>query len=280
MSAKQLGYYTPQQRQRWEICAALPDIEVTELREQIRDSAEGIQTLSSLLAAAKQYLRERQADEHQGLEDGCTVAELQTLIDAGKKFGVIYADPPWVFKVYSGKGKTRSADRHYKPDEETGERTLSIDDLKKLPIEQLAADDCALFLWTVMPELPGALEVMKAWGFTYKTAAFVWVKQNESSPGLHWGMGYWTRANAELCLLGTRGSPHRIAKDVHQIIMSPVGEHSRKPEETNARIERLLGGPYLELFARRPMAGWTVWGNDITRGLFHQAIPHIGIGDR
>jgi N6-adenosine-specific RNA methylase IME4 len=126
-----------------------------------------------------------------------------------------------------------------------------------------------------MPELPGAIEVMKAWGFQYKTAGFCWVKENRSGDGLFWGMGYWTRANAELCLLGTKGAPKRHARDVHQVIMSPVGEHSRKPEETHVRIERLVTGPYLELYARRPMAGWTVWGNDITRGLFHQSIPEF-----
>jgi N6-adenosine-specific RNA methylase IME4 len=88
-------------------------------------------------------------------------------------------------------------------------------------------------------------------------------------------MGYWTRANTEPCLLATRGSPKRQAKDVHQVIMSPVGPHSRKPEEAQARIERLLTGPYLELFGRRPMKGWTVWGNQISRGLFHGDIPEF-----
>jgi N6-adenosine-specific RNA methylase IME4 len=219
----------------------------------------------------------RQAAIDNNIEDGCTVADLNALIRAGKKFRTIYADPPWVFKVYSGLGKSRSAERHYQVDETTGESTLSLDDLKELPVEQLAADDCALFLWAVMPELPGAIEVLRAWGFNYKTVAFTWVKQTGNGNGLHWGMGYWTRANAELCLLGTRGAPQRIAKDVHQIIMSPVGEHSRKPEETNARIERLLSGPYLELFARRPMIGWTVWGNQITRNLFHQSIPEFSL---
>jgi N6-adenosine-specific RNA methylase IME4 len=200
-------------------------------------------------------------------EDGCTVEDLNELITAGKKFKVIYADPPWEFKVYSGKGKQRSADRHY--------NTQSLDDIKALPIANLAADDCALFLWCVWPELPGALEVIKAWGFEYKTLGFNWVKQTKNSDSLHWGMGYWTRANTEGCLLATRGAPKRQAMDVHQVIMSPVGEHSRKPEGTSARIERLLPGPYLELFARRPMAGWTVWGNEITRGLFHQSIPEF-----
>jgi site-specific DNA-methyltransferase (adenine-specific) len=152
---------------------------------------------------------------------------------------------------------------------------MTIEQLKALPIDKLAADDCALFLWSVWPELPGALELIKAWGFTYKTCGLLWVKNNESGQGLHWGMGYWTRANSEPCLFATRGSPKRIAKDVHQVIQSPVGEHSRKPEEASARIERLVAGPYLEMFARRPMAGWTVWGNQITRGLFHQTIKEF-----
>jgi N6-adenosine-specific RNA methylase IME4 len=152
---------------------------------------------------------------------------------------------------------------------------MSLDDIKALPVSDLAADDCALLLWSVWPELRGALDVIKAWGFTYKTAGFVWVKQNNASPGLHWGMGYWTRANTESCLLATKGSPSRQAKDVHQVIMSAVGEHSRKPEETHARIERLLPGPYLEMFGRRPMPGWTVWGNQITRGLFHGNIKEF-----
>jgi N6-adenosine-specific RNA methylase IME4 len=208
-----------------------------------------------------------QAGYVEEVQDGCTVDDLNALIDAGRKFGVIYADPPWSFEVYSGKGKQRSADRHYE--------TKSLDDIKTLPVEKLAADDCALLLWAVMPELPGALEVIKAWGFTYKTVGFNWVKQNRSGDGLFWGMGYHTRANSELCLLATRGSPKRQAKDVHQVIMSPVGEHSRKPDEAQVRIERLYPGPYLELYGRRPAPNWTVWGNQISRNLFQQDIPEF-----
>lgn len=201
-------------------------------------------------------------------EGGCIIQDLEVAFSSGKRYGVIYADPPWEFKVYSGRGKDRSADSHYV--------TRDLEWIKGLPVQQLAADDCALFLWAVMPELPGALEVIKAWGFEYKTVGFTWVKQNSvDNPSLFWGMGYWTRANAELCLLATRGSPKRQARDVHQIVMSPVGEHSRKPEEVSARIERLVPGPYLELFARRPMKGWDVCGDQITRGLFHQEIPEV-----
>jgi N6-adenosine-specific RNA methylase IME4 len=183
-------------------------------------------------------------------EQGGAVEDLAALAAAGKRFGVIYADPPWSFEVYSGKGKQRSADRHYD--------TASLDDI--------AADDCALFLWAVMPELPGALHIIRQWGFEFKTVAFNWIKQNRSGEGLFWGMGYWTRANAEVCLLATRGAPQRLAMDVHQVIMCPVGEHSQKPDEVRGRIQRLLAGPYLELFARAPASGWTTWGNEVAPG--------------
>lgn len=222
--------------------------------------------------AAKTVLRgaaieiEKQ-DYTEEIADGCTVDDLGALAAAGKKFGVIYADPPWSFNVYSGKGKQRSADRQYD--------TMSLDDIKALPVADLAADDCALMMWAVLPELPGALEVIKAWGFTYKTVGFTWIKENRSGNGLFWGMGYWTRANAEVCLLATRGAPKRQAMDVHQVIMSPVSEHSRKPDEAQVRIERLLPGPYLELYGRRPTPGWTVWGNQISRNLFQQEIPEF-----
>ena len=215
-------------------------------------------------------LAERAAQE---TEDGCTVDQLKDLISAGKKYAVIYADPPWSFKVYSGKGKQRSADRHYD--------TASLDNIKALPIGNLAADDCALLMWCVMPEIPGALDVIKAWGFQYKTVAFTWVKTSSvgaisaKGEGLHWGMGYWTRANTELCLLATKGTPKRQKKDVHQVVVSPVEEHSRKPDEVQVRIERLLDGPYLELFGRRATSGWTVWGNNISRNLFNRQLEHL-----
>jgi N6-adenosine-specific RNA methylase IME4 len=215
----------------------------------------------------------------QQIEDGCTVEDLHALIAEGKKFSVIYADPPWEFKVYSGKGKQRSAERHYD--------TASLDDIKALPIGNLTGPDCALFMWCVMPELPGALDVIKAWGFEYKTVAFTWVKTNENDKfidcegaGLHWGMGYWTRANAELCLLATKGSPKRLDMGVHQVVVSPVSEHSRKPDKVQERIERLLGEPsgetHLELFGRRATPRWTVWGNEVSRSLLHHSIPEFG----
>jgi|SRR5262245_9173544 len=184
------------------------------------------------------------------------------MAEAGRRFKVIAADPAWEFKVYSGRGKQRSAERYYD--------TLSLEAIKALPVAALADDDCALFLWGVWPDLPGALEVIKAWGFQFKTVAFVWVKNTKTArnikldgDGLHWGMGYWTRANTEFCLLATKGAPLRLTEDIHQVVLAPVGEHNAKPQEVRSRIERLLAGPYLELFARHASPKWTVCGNEV-----------------
>jgi N6-adenosine-specific RNA methylase IME4 len=213
-------------------------------------------TPSAILTTIKEeQIKKARRDYEKRIEGGNTTGDLKSLISAGKKFQVIYADPPWKFNVYSGKGKQRSADRHYD--------TKTIADICKLPVAELAFKDCALFLWCVMPELPGALEVIEAWGFKYKTAAFVWVKQNKSGNGIFTGMGYWTRANAEICLFATRGNPVRMAKNVHQVILSPVGRHSAKPDEAAKRIQRLLLGDYLELYGRKPRKGWWIWGNEL-----------------
>ena len=142
---------------------------------------------------------------------------------------------------------------------------MSIAALKKLPVASLADDDCILFLWATMPLLQEALDVMRGWGFHYKTCAFVWVKQNPKRTGTYLGLGHYTRGNAELVLLGTRGHPKRIARDVKQIVMAPIGRHSQKPEEVRQRIEQLTGAhTKLKLFGRRLVDGWTVLGNEVT----------------
>lgn len=173
-----------------------------------------------------------------------------------KKYSVILADPPWAFRAWSDKGKGRSAEQHYP--------TMRLEDIKALPVADLAAGDCVLFLWATFPMLREALEVAEAWGFVYKTVAFTWVKENRKSPGLFWGLGYWTRANAEVCLLATRGSPKRQSAAVHQVILSPVERHSKKPDEVRERIAALMGDvPRVELFARQETPGWDVWGNEV-----------------
>lgn len=173
-----------------------------------------------------------------------------------KKYSVILADPPWAFRAWSNKGMGRSAEQHYS--------TMRLENIKALPVADLAAEDCVLFLWATFPMLKEALEVIDTWGFTYKTVAFTWVKENRKSPGLFWGLGYWTRANAEVCLLATRGSPKRQSAAVHQVILSPIEQHSKKPDAVRERIVALMGDvPRAELFARQETPGWDVWGNEV-----------------
>jgi N6-adenosine-specific RNA methylase IME4 len=173
-----------------------------------------------------------------------------------RKYGVIYADPPWSFRNWSAKGTGRNAVSHYDcPD---------FQSLASLPVAKLAADDCALFLWATDPLLPRAFELIERWGFEYKTVAFYWVKLNSAAKhdaDYFTGLGYWTRANPEQCLLATRGKPPRLARNVKRLIVEKRREHSRKPDCVRERIERLVGGPYLELFARETKRGWDCWGD-------------------
>ena len=137
-----------------------------------------------------------------------------------KKYNIIYADPPWQYKVYSKKGQGRSAESHY--------ATMSIEDICKLPVDKISEENCVLFMWMTFPTLKEGLKVIEEWGFKYKTVAFVWIKRNKKTPSLFWGMGFWTRANAEICILATKGNPKRISAKVHQVIISPIEEHSKK----------------------------------------------------
>ncbi len=172
-------------------------------------------------------------------------------------YRVILADPPWRFVTWSAKGKGRSPEAWYD--------CLDLEAIVRLPVGQWAAADAVLFLWVTDPLLERAFEVIRAWGFTYKTVGFHWVKLNPSGRGFHVGLGYWTRANSELCLLATRGAPRRSARDVERLVVAPRREHSRKPEAVQERIERLLPGPYLELFARARRPGWDAWGLEVGR---------------
>jgi len=141
---------------------------------------------------------------------------------------------------------------------------MSIEDICNLPIDKIASDNCALFMWVTFPTLEEGLRVIKNWGFNYKTVAFVWIKQNKKTPSLFWGLGFWTRANAEICILATRGRPKRVSAKVHQVIISPIEEHSKKPDEARKRIVELLGDlPRIELFARQKTKDWDVWGNEV-----------------
>ena len=198
-----------------------------------------------------------------------------------RHYQAIVADPPWRFSTWSDKGRNRSPDfvlPRAKQRENNPERhyqTMSLDEIKALPVADLAAPNCALFLWAIDPMLPQALEVGKAWGFTYKTVGFYWAKLRREGSTRHllhdepahklfpMGTGYWSRPNPEQCLLFTRGKPKRQATDVRKLIIAPRREHSRKPDESAARVESLCEGPHLELFARRTRPGWASWGDQV-----------------
>jgi N6-adenosine-specific RNA methylase IME4 len=190
----------------------------------------------------------------EGIGKGDTTTDLDSLAKRGERFGAIYADPPWDM----GAG----AEGHYD--------TMQLEDIKRMPIAKLASDDCLLFLWVTWSQLDVGIEVIKAWGFEYTSCAFDWVKINKNADpvcatveDLYLGMGNWTRYGTEVCLLGTRGSPKRRSKSVRQVILAPIGRHSAKPLQIRGRIEMLVDGPYLELFARTVGDGWTAWGNEV-----------------
>jgi len=172
-----------------------------------------------------------------------------------KKYQIIYADPPWVYKDKALAGN-RGAGCKYK--------VQSKEWLNNLKVKDLADNNCILFLWVTMPKLNECFNIIKSWGFEYKTVAFTWVKRNKIANSWFWGMGRWTRANAELCLLATKGKPKRINAGVHSLIDTPLQRHSQKPNEVRKRIIDLVGDlPRIELFARERVEGWDAMGFDI-----------------
>ena len=184
-----------------------------------------------------------------------------------KKYNIIYADPPWTYRTWSKKGQSRTASSHYE--------TMSLNDIKRLPVPDICDNNCILFLWVTFPNLIEGIETIKSWGFTYKTCGFVWVKTNKNfsinqysflpqdSFDSFYGLGHWTRANSEICLIGTRGKIKRKSKSVHQLIYQPLREHSRKPDCIRDSIVTLIGDlPRIELFSRQKNQGWDSWGNE------------------
>jgi len=172
------------------------------------------------------------------------------------KYAIIYADPPWTYKVWSDNGKGRSAENHYK--------VMTKESIQNLPINNISCDNCVLFLWVTYPCLEEGLELIKKWGFKYKTCAFSWIKKNKKSDSFFVGMGYYTRANNEICLLATKGKTlNRLSHSVRQVIESKIQEHSKKPSEVRDRIVKLFGDlPRIELFARQQVDGWDCWGDE------------------
>lgn len=178
-----------------------------------------------------------------------------------KRYQLIYADPPWHFKVRSHKGEGRSALNHYS--------VMSVEDIARLPVANIAEEHAVCLLWVIDPMIEQGYRVMREWGFTPKTVGFYWVKENMKSKGYFTGLGYYTRANPEQCILGTRGKGlTRMDKGVRRLIVAPRGRHSEKPKEAYTRIERLFGDvTRVELFARNLRPGWDSWGDEITGGV-------------
>ena len=178
------------------------------------------------------------------------------------KYNIIYADPPW---RYDDRTCSGTCEIHYP--------TIKIEDLCKLPIKELAAPDCILFLWTTYPKLREALQLIEAWGFKYKSIGFQWIKKNKSGNGFFFGLGRWTRGNTEPCLIATKGKPKRLANNISQLIFEPIEQHSKKPDIVRDKIVELVGDlPRVELFARQAIEGWDVWGNEVESSKYAEEI--------
>lgn len=176
------------------------------------------------------------------------------IFNTAKKYNIIYADPPW---RYNDRGVPGGAEHHYK--------TMSIDDIKSLPISNIAADDCILFIWVTFPLLQEGLDTIKSWGFEYKTIGFNWVKHNKNSLSWFLGIGNYTRSNPELCLIATKGKRlPRQDMGICSVVDTPVQHHSKKPDIVRKLIVNLMGDlPRIELFARKEFSGWDCFGNEI-----------------
>jgi site-specific DNA-methyltransferase (adenine-specific) len=177
------------------------------------------------------------------------------IFNTNKKYNIIYADPPWKY----GGGK----DKNFQGLAVDQYPTMKVKEIAGLPIHNIA-DDAVLFMWTTYPQLEACFDVARSWGFKYRTAAFTWVKFNKNKTPF-FGLGFWTRSNAEICLIFTKGKyPRRVNNTVSSVILSQREKHSKKPDVARERIVELMGDlPRIELFARQTAEGWDCWGNEV-----------------
>lgn len=177
------------------------------------------------------------------------------------RYSVLLIDPPWQFKNWSKKGEWKNASRHY--------RCMPTDEICRLPIGHLAAPHCAAVVWATAPMLEDAMRALKAWGFEYKSMG-CWAKRTRRDNAWQFGGGYIMRGAVEPFLIGTIGDPTRkdtkAARSVRNLIVAPVREHSRKPDQMFDAIEALYDGPYAEVFSRTERPGWDCWGDEV--GMF------------
>ena len=231
----------PGARRKWQKEASIPEDVFRDYLQQCRNRSEepttrGVLRLATVLADAQR---------NQGRKErGGVVESLEELMDQQKTFGTIYADPPW---AYTNQGTRARTDRHYP--------TLSVAELVALPVQEVARANSHLHLWTTNSFLPDALAVLEAWGFVYKSV-FVWCKP-------HYGIGNYWRVAHEFLLLGVRGRCPFRDKGQRSWQEFPRTKHSKKPEEVRQLIGKVSPGPYLELFGRKAVQGWTVVGNEV-----------------
>ena len=175
-----------------------------------------------------------------------------------KKYNIIYADPPWAYNKRSNHNTKFGGGVHaHYP-------VLTLDDIMLIPVKQITDPNCMLFLWVTFPRLEEGLQVIKAWGFSYKTLGFSWIKTNKLNQKPFFGIGYYTKSNCEVCLIATKGKPIKVSNMVSSVLIAPREAHSKKPDIVRDRIVELCGDvPRIELFARQESSGWDVWGNDI-----------------
>ena len=171
-----------------------------------------------------------------------------------KKYNIIYADPPW---AYRNMGNIQAiAQAQY--------NTMNNEDICNLPVQKICEDNCILFLWATFPKIQEALDVIKAWGFEYKTIGFNWVKTNPVNGKPFFGVGWYTKSNAEVCLIGVKGKSPKVSNSVSSVIIEPRGKHSKKPDSVRNKIVEFCGDiPRIELFARDKKEGWDIWGNEL-----------------
>lgn len=220
-------------------------------REQVREFGAVVYP-SDALRMRYGYHKKDQVEENLPRQfETCAESDLQRLVDAGQKFGTIYADPPW---SYSNQATRASTDNHYD--------TMSVEEIAALPIKQLSAENAHLHLWTTNAFLFESKSIVEAWGFEYKSC-FIWVKPQM-------GIGNYWRVSHEFMLFGVKGKAPFMDRGQKSWVIEDRTRHSSKPESIAITVEKTSPGPYLELFGRRTRKGWTVWGNEIERDLFNK----------
>ncbi|MCK5609000.1 DNA methyltransferase [Candidatus Pacearchaeota archaeon] len=182
-----------------------------------------------------------------------------------KKYKIIYADPPWAYNE-SGSGN-RVVNSKYK--------TLQIEEIEKIPVKDISDDNCILFLWVTFPRLKEGIRLIESWGFNYHSLGFNWIKTNkEKRISFFWGMGYYTRQNSEVCLIGIKGKIKPKTNNIHSIVKSKVRNHSQKPDIIRELIIKICGDlPRIELFAREKIEGWDAFGNEVPTSEQKRIIP-------